>query len=429
MYHQRLVLSVVAAQIYGLFSFHGILSEKLCCGAACVFAHSNIPEGTVCVCVLRVGRFFFFLVKLHILTTAHSDSTVSEEFLSILLCALRESFPLSFQGKIRVGKGLAYRCPLMTSCTPVGVFLQRARQTHTEVLGLEQWHATPQDVYVISRVCQKLFGVAVETKCNIEPPPPSVSPHGFSDSRKKTLCSWEPGLISNFSCSCQACSDDTWKRQNLQQQWETGSGEFPSTYARVGQTILKWAAWLWVFVPTKQQHTRLHSFNQLIWVFKQLIGVFAWSDGTKTWSHAAYCGIVCPPQIYAVDLKQRELQINQFSVLGSWIWYERSSSRWGGDEPFTHRWQLTLGLLLPVFSKVQDLFPETASTLSTQWQKGNPKSWSGESARAVPSRRPPLSLPFLHVFSFLPAGFPFSFVWRSTKASNFVGCTSFSWFA
>lgn len=60
----------------------------------------------------------------------------------------------------------------MTSCTLVGVFLQRARQTHVEALGLEQWHVTPQDVCVISRVCQKLFGVAVETKCNIEPPTP-----------------------------------------------------------------------------------------------------------------------------------------------------------------------------------------------------------------------------------------------------------------
>lgn len=43
-------------------------------------------------------------------------------------------------------------------------------QTHTEALGPEQWHATPQDVYVISRVCQKLFGVAVETQCNIQLP-------------------------------------------------------------------------------------------------------------------------------------------------------------------------------------------------------------------------------------------------------------------
>lgn len=32
------------------------------------------------------------------------------------------------------------------------------------------------------------------------------------------------------------------------------------------------------FVLTKQQHTRLDSFNQLIWVFRQLIGqtVRAW---------------------------------------------------------------------------------------------------------------------------------------------------------
>lgn len=133
------------------------------------FVQSNIPEGTVCV--LRVRGCFFFLVKLHILNTAHSDSTVSEEVLSILLCARRELFPLSFQSESRVGGRLAFRCPLMTPCTPIGAFLQRARQTHTETLGLEQWHATPQDVYVISRVCQKLFGVAVETKCNIEPHP------------------------------------------------------------------------------------------------------------------------------------------------------------------------------------------------------------------------------------------------------------------
>lgn len=76
-----------------------VLWSSLC------FVHSNIPEGTVCV--LRVGVFFFFFpVKLHILTTAHSDSTVSEEFLSILLCACRELFPLSFQSKSRVGKDL-----------------------------------------------------------------------------------------------------------------------------------------------------------------------------------------------------------------------------------------------------------------------------------------------------------------------------------
>lgn len=41
-------------------------------------------------------------------------------------------------------------------------------QTHTETLSPEQWQATAQDVYVTSRVCEKLFGVAVETKCNIE---------------------------------------------------------------------------------------------------------------------------------------------------------------------------------------------------------------------------------------------------------------------
>lgn len=143
--------------------FFGLPSEKLL-----VFCAAQHPRGS---CVCFESKSFFFLVKLQILTTAHRDSTVSEEFLSILLCAHRELFPLSFQSKSRVGRRLAYRCPLMTPCTPFGVLLQRARQTHTEALGLEQWHATPQDVYVISRVCQKLFGVAMETRCNIEPHP------------------------------------------------------------------------------------------------------------------------------------------------------------------------------------------------------------------------------------------------------------------
>lgn len=100
----------------------------------CVQQH---PRGNR-VCFESRSFFFFSLVKLHILTTAHSDSSVSEEFLSVLLCAHREVFPLSFQSEGRVGRGLAYRCLLMTPCTPVGVFLQRARQTHTEALGLEQ---------------------------------------------------------------------------------------------------------------------------------------------------------------------------------------------------------------------------------------------------------------------------------------------------
>ena len=30
---------------------------------------------------------------------------------------------------------------------------------------------------------------------------------------------------------------------------------------------------LHVFIPTNQEHTRLHSFNQLISVFRQLIGL------------------------------------------------------------------------------------------------------------------------------------------------------------
>lgn len=62
------------------------------------------------------------------------------------------------------------------------------------------------------------------------PPHPSVSPHGFSDSRKKAVCLGESGLISNFGGSCQACSYDPWKRPNVQQPCESGSGEFTSIY-------------------------------------------------------------------------------------------------------------------------------------------------------------------------------------------------------
>lgn len=47
------------------------------------------------------------------------------------------------------------------------------RQTH-KTPGPEQWHATAQDVYVTSCVCEELFGVTVETRCNIEKFPLSL---------------------------------------------------------------------------------------------------------------------------------------------------------------------------------------------------------------------------------------------------------------
>lgn len=99
----RLILSVAAAQISGLLSSLEYLLRS-CVVEQLVFCVQQHPRMN-CVCVLRVGVFFFsFLVKLHILTTAHSDSTVSEEFLSILLCAHRELFPLSFQSKSKGGE-------------------------------------------------------------------------------------------------------------------------------------------------------------------------------------------------------------------------------------------------------------------------------------------------------------------------------------
>ena len=53
--------------------------------------------------------------------------------------------------------------------------------------------------------------------------------------------------------------------------------------------------WLQVVVPTKQQHTRRNSFNQLIWVFRPLTGqtVSAWLVGTKTCSHRPFVESMC----------------------------------------------------------------------------------------------------------------------------------------
>lgn len=104
----------------------------------------------------------------------------------MLLCAHQELFPLTHCIEGRVEKKQAYRCVLSTPCMPFHACVQRAiqieahtcthtymhtlihTQTHTETLSPEQWQATAQDVYVTSRVCEKLFGVAVETKRNIE---------------------------------------------------------------------------------------------------------------------------------------------------------------------------------------------------------------------------------------------------------------------
>ena len=42
--------------------------------------------------------------------------------------------------------------------------------------------------------------------------------------------------------------------------------------------FLQRAVWLPFFVPTKQQFTRLNSFNRLIWVFRQLMCVLYWLE-------------------------------------------------------------------------------------------------------------------------------------------------------
>lgn len=62
-----------------------------------------------------------------------------------------------------------------------------------------------------------------------------------------------------------------------------------TVYSSEGQTIPQRAVRLLVFVPTGQQHARLDSFYQLIWVIRQQIGqnLFAELVGTKLWLHTA----------------------------------------------------------------------------------------------------------------------------------------------
>ena len=67
---------------------------------------------------------------------------------------------------------------------------------------------------------------------------------------------------------------------------------FPPTVQRHACSRgVKWipqrAMWLPVFLPTEQQQTRLHLFNQLSCQF-----VCAWLVETKTCSHTAHCGKV-----------------------------------------------------------------------------------------------------------------------------------------
>ena len=56
-------------------------------------------------------------------------------------------------------------------------------------------------------------------------------------------------------------------------------------------------------VPTRQQHTRLDSFKQLIWVFRQQVGqtLCAWLVGAKIWGHTALCGMVWPSFCTALE--------------------------------------------------------------------------------------------------------------------------------
>lgn len=119
-----------------------------------------------------------------------------------------------------------------STCTPIHVCAKSLSDRHTqtltltETLGPEQWYATAQDVYVTSCVCEKLGGVAVETKCNIEKSPLSLSFCGSLPlCREKPVHKGEPGLIPDSGCSCQTVSDDTRQRPSVRQRYAGGSGE------------------------------------------------------------------------------------------------------------------------------------------------------------------------------------------------------------
>lgn len=111
----------------------------------------------------------------HSQAAAHSASSVLEWFLSMPLCTRQELFPLSRCIKKQGGE----QTYLQISIHSNFMYVQKYTDTLTptqgererESLDTEQWHASAQDVYVTSRVCEQSFGVALETKCNIEKSP------------------------------------------------------------------------------------------------------------------------------------------------------------------------------------------------------------------------------------------------------------------
>jgi len=149
------------------FRLENSVMEKVC------FVKSKIPRGDVCF----ESRSVFPCWSAKPGYCSHWLYCV-ERGSSQCCCVLTKSYfhsPAAL--KSRVGKKHAHSCPLTSPCTPIRMSVQSAIHTHThththkiiqcESLGTEQWNATAQDVYVISRVCEKLFAVAVETKCKI----------------------------------------------------------------------------------------------------------------------------------------------------------------------------------------------------------------------------------------------------------------------
>lgn len=166
---------------------------------SCVWSRAASQRGT---CVFW-EQDCFPLLKKHKQAAAHSASTVLKGFLSMLLCAHRELFPLPGCIEGWVGKKHANRWPLTTPCTPIHVCVQREKHT---LKG--QCHATAQDVYLLPVFVRKFLGVAMETKYNIEKSPLSLC-------REKPVHRGEPGPLPHTGCCRQTVSDDTWQRQGV----------------------------------------------------------------------------------------------------------------------------------------------------------------------------------------------------------------------
>lgn len=218
--------------------FPGILKTRNCAVERLVFCAQQHPRG-ICVCVFWEEDCFSLLngKARPLLTVTLLCGRASSQCYCVLTGSYFHSRSVSKAGR---GRNMPSDAHSWLQAHPLTcVCVQTAGQSHTQARGPEQWHAAAQDVYVISRVCEKLFSVAVETKCNIEKSLPPLPPFllllslSLSSSlwlppppcREKPVSTGEPGHISNSSCRCQAVSNDTWQRQSFPQRHVGRPGE------------------------------------------------------------------------------------------------------------------------------------------------------------------------------------------------------------